>query len=115
MGTALLSYVTLIAGVVLYGAASALFFIDVARSSASQRSAEAEGAPKPERRAPILLAAAALLHFGYVCAASFLSRVCPIYSVHFILSVTAVLAAFFYVGARWTAARRGQNENAAKG
>jgi len=115
MGFALLSMLMLIGGVLLYGAASVMFFVDVARSSASGRASRASlSSARSEirkgSRAPLLLAAAAALHFGYISAASFIAHVCPVDSVHFILSMTAVLASGLYVGARWIG-RSGAREN----
>ncbi len=102
MGLALLSMLALVSGVVLYGAASVLFFVEVAKSSASLRSSLADGARRrPSLRAPLLLGFAAALHFGYISAASFVAHVCPVDSVHFILSMTAVIAAALYIVARF--------------
>ncbi len=109
-----LSFIALILGIGLYAAASVLFFLDVAKSGAAQRAslgAPKDGLPtqrsrasvpppKAVQRAPLLLAAGAAAHFGYITEASFVAHVCPIDSVHFMLSITAILASFGYLGAR---------------
>lgn len=113
---AALSTAALLVGLCFYGAASVLFFLEVARTGSSQRASLAGGIekrstkpPPPgsvEKRAPLLLAAGALTHFAYISNASFVARVCPIDSVHFMLSITAILAAFIYLGARFVLGRR---------
>src|SRR5262245_39073142 len=96
---------TFAVAVLLYAAASALFFLDVVRSPGSARSG-AKGAPAigPRRiwifTAPRLLGAAAIAHVGHVTLASFVAKVCPVKSVHFLLSVAALLAVAIYLPAR---------------
>lgn len=115
---AALSSAALVVGLILYGAASVLFFLEVARTGTTQRASLAAGKeggrrPLPSHapvssttpRAPWLLAAGALAHFGYITNASFVAHVCPIDSVHFMLSITAILASFGYLGARAIYAR----------
>ena len=115
------SFVALLLGVGLYVAASVLFFLDVAKSGAAQRASlgspkEGAGAERPRpksaprggaQRAPLLLAAGAAAHLGYITEASFVAHVCPIDSVHFMLSITAILAALGYLGARAILGRTG--------
>jgi len=70
-------------GVIAYSAASTLFFLDLARRDASlTRSVWA----------PRLLGLAAGLHAVHVVAASLLSRLCPVESLHFGLSFSALCA-----------------------
>jgi ABC-type uncharacterized transport system permease subunit len=91
--TELLSALTFGAAVLLYGAASALFYVDVARVTGATHVSRA-------RRAPALLAAAALGHAAYVALASFVAHVCPIHSVHFLLSVASLFASATYLTLR---------------
>jgi len=76
----------------LYGAAAVLFYSEVIGG----------GAQRLERgkTPPRVLACGALAHLVYVVHASFVARVCPIHSVHFILSVASLLATGVYLGAR---------------
>ncbi|WP_437336983.1 cytochrome c biogenesis protein CcsA [Sorangium sp. So ce394] len=103
-----------------YGAASALFFLDVARSRARLPSSgelprllgggahahdpaarpSATAAARASRHAPLLLGLGALGHATYVTLASFVARVCPVHSVHFMLSVASLLAIAVYLVAR---------------
>lgn len=112
-----LSAVTFAIAVLLYGASSALFFLDVARGRSRPGPAVApageelppigsgsmgsihEAAP-PSRLAPLLLGLGALGHAGYVSLASFVAHVCPIHSVHFMLSVASIFAIAVYLSAR---------------
>jgi ABC-type uncharacterized transport system permease subunit len=95
--TELISAVTFAVAVLLYAAASLLFYLDVAR-----------GAPRPASPAPrrlltappSLLTAAALGHAGYVALASLVAHVCPIHSVHFLLSVASLFASATYLTLR---------------
>jgi ABC-type uncharacterized transport system permease subunit len=99
---ALLSALTFGAAVLLYGAASALFYLDVARVTARSR-ADDDGPPARPRHfaaPPTLLTAAALGHAGYVALASFVAHVCPIHSVHFLLSVASLFASAAYLTLR---------------
>jgi ABC-type uncharacterized transport system permease subunit len=96
--TELLSAVTFALAVLLYAAASLLFYLDVARVSS-------RGGPAPPPRRllaspPSLLTAAALGHAGYVALASLVAHVCPIYSVHFLLSVASLFASAAYLTLR---------------
>ncbi len=76
--------------VVCYAAASALFYWAVARArEASVR-----------WLAPALLAVGAVGHGVYVTVASFVAHVCPIYSLHFLLSTASLLATIAYLAAR---------------
>ncbi|AUX21009.1 hypothetical protein SOCEGT47_014870 [Sorangium cellulosum] len=97
-----------------YSSASALFFLDIARSRARLPSAadtagpgrqaaarpSAAAALPASRFAPRLLGAGALGHAIYVTLASFVARVCPVHSVHFMLSVASLLAIAVYLVAR---------------
>jgi ABC-type uncharacterized transport system permease subunit len=85
------SLATLAAAVLLYGAATTKFYLDVLRP------AEA-GAETP--LAPWLLCGAALAHTAHVAVASASAHVCPVYSVHFFLSVASLLATAVYLTAR---------------
>ena len=89
-----LSYVTFGSAVALYCAAATLFYLDIARSGRGAESTESTNA------AAWLLGAAAAAHGGYVCVASFIAHVCPIYSVQFILSVASLVATSVYLVAR---------------
>lgn len=97
------NHVLLALGAVLYAAAGVLFFVEAARrgSASSRASSPALRAPggvpaPPAGRAANLLAAAALAHFAYITAASFITHTCPVGSVHFILSLVAIFAAFAF-------------------
>jgi ABC-type uncharacterized transport system permease subunit len=129
--TEVVSGVTFTLALLFYGAASAIFFLDVARSRARvptlpevqasgtfsrpsllDASTGRLGAPSastrqsvpparsPSRHAPLLLGLGALGHAGYVTLASFVAHVCPIHSVHFMLSVASLLAIAVYLVAR---------------
>jgi ABC-type uncharacterized transport system permease subunit len=78
-------------GVVAYSAAATLFFVDLARR---------EGAPVAARWAPRTLGAGAVLHGVHVVTASLLSQVCPVNSIHFGLSLSALIAVVVYLGLR---------------
>ncbi len=95
---------TFAVAVLLYGAATVLFFLDVVRSPA-YRAAGSKPAPEGKPRTqtftgPRLLGAAAVFHFGHVTLASFVAKVCPVRSVHFLLSFAALLAVAIYLPAR---------------
>jgi ABC-type uncharacterized transport system permease subunit len=94
----LLSALTFAATVLLYAAASVLFYLDVARVTSQGR---APAPPPPRARLPpTLLTFAALGHAAYVALASFVAHVCPIHSVHFILSVASLFASAAYLTLR---------------
>ncbi len=100
---AVLTTGTFVVSVLLYAAATVLFFLDVVRSPPVR----AGGSPLPEAKpragavtGPRLLAAAAVFHFGHVTLASFVAMVCPVRSVHFLLSFAALIAVAIYLVAR---------------
>ena len=90
--TEVLSGLTFAVAALLYAGASGLFYLDIARA----RGVVAPAAQKPGL-APGLLTAAALGHAGYVVLASFVAHVCPVHSVHFILSVASLFASAAYL------------------
>ena len=75
-------------GVIAYSVAATLFFLDLARR---------DGSAVRAQWAPRLLALGAVLHATHVVTASLLSRVCPIDSLHFALSFTALIAVAAYL------------------
>jgi ABC-type uncharacterized transport system permease subunit len=97
--TAVFSGLTFAISVLLYAGASLLFYLDVARDRHVRAASPPPEAP-PSRLAPDLLTAAALGHAAYVGLASFVAHVCPIYSVHFLLSVASLFASAAYLTAR---------------
>jgi ABC-type uncharacterized transport system permease subunit len=78
-------------GVIAYSAAATLFFLDLARR---------DGSPSLGHWAPRLLAIGGSLHAVHVVTASMLSKVCPIDSLHFALSFTALIAVGAYLALR---------------
>ncbi|AUX40737.1 hypothetical protein SOCE26_021380 [Sorangium cellulosum] len=110
------SGVSFLLALLFYGAASALFFLDVARNRtrgpaaldlagrgpghALDATRPSFNAAPPSRLAPLLLGVGALGHATYVTFASFVARVCPVHSVHFMLSVASLLAIAVYLVAR---------------
>ncbi|MEZ4439384.1 MAG: cytochrome c biogenesis protein CcsA [Polyangiaceae bacterium] len=86
-----LSLITFAVSVVLYGISSTLFYLEVARGPES-------GTPKT---VPVwMLGIAGASHTGYIIIASFVARVCPIHSVHFILSIGSLASTAIYLAAR---------------
>jgi ABC-type uncharacterized transport system permease subunit len=75
-------------GVVAYSVAATLFFLDLARR---------DGGGVRAQWAPRLLLLGGTLHAVHVVTASLLSRVCPIDSLHFALSFTALIAVGAYL------------------
>ena len=93
---------------VLYAGATVLFFLEVARNKGATLGVAPRTDPllgkAPERRvdsrlhvAAALLGGAAVFHATYVTIASFVAHVCPIHSVHFMLSVASLLAIAVYL------------------
>lgn len=78
-------------GVIAYSAAATLFFLDLARR---------EAVPQRALWAPRLLAIGGALHAVHVVTASLLSHVCPIDSLHFALSFSALIAVAAYLALR---------------
>jgi ABC-type uncharacterized transport system permease subunit len=100
--TELLSALTFSAAALLYGSASALFYMQVASiTKAVPPGVRAPSSPRGgSTLAPTLLTAAALGHAAYVAQASFIAHVCPIHSVHFLLSVASLFASAAYLTLR---------------
>jgi len=78
-------------GVIAYSAAATLFFLDLARRDVGNSLGQ---------WAPRLLAIGGALHAVHVVTASLLSKVCPIDSLHFALSFTALIAVGAYLALR---------------
>ena len=78
-------------GVIAYTVAATLFFLDLVRR---------EGPTALGAWAPRMLAVGALLHAVHVVTASMLSRICPIDSLHFALSFSALIAVSAYLALR---------------
>lgn len=103
---AVLSSLTFALALSMYGTAAVMFFLSVARprpGSGRGSSADLDRPAKPavvNRFAPILLGIGAVLHLAYITMASFVLHVCPVHSVHFILSVLALVAIGGYFVAR---------------
>ena len=73
--------------VIAYSAASTLFFLDLLRP----------GGEAARQWAPRVLLVGAVLHAAHVVTGSLLSRVCPVESLHFGLSFSALCAAGVYL------------------
>jgi ABC-type uncharacterized transport system permease subunit len=84
-------------GVIAYSAAATLFFVDLARRDASSRAGEPGSLG---RFAPLALGIGAVLHATHVVTASLLSRVCPVESLHFALSLSALILTGVYLALR---------------
>ncbi len=70
-------------GVIAYSVAATLFFLELVRS---------EGLNLSKRWAARLLALGAAFHLTHLVAASLLTRVCPVESINFALSLAALIA-----------------------
>jgi len=109
--TPVLSTLTFVLALLLYAAASLLFFMEVARLRGASLGTSprtdpmlGKAPPRPQssnlRLAALLLGLGAAGHATYVTIASFVAHVCPIRSVHFMLSVASLLAIAVYLVAR---------------
>lgn len=117
------TYGLMVLGALAYATASFAFFLVVAkrdlgrlplssRMDPSEAPPGSERAPRPRGSSgPTLLALGSLLHLAYISSASFLAKVCPVGSVHFVLSFVAIMAAFGFTLARARATRAGPREN----
>ena len=87
-----LATVSFTLGVILYSVASTLFFLVLARSSP----------PPVAAYGGRVLAVGAAFHFAHIVVVSLITRVCPVVSVHFALSLSAFVAVivFLWVGRR---------------
>jgi ABC-type uncharacterized transport system permease subunit len=113
--TPVATYALLVLGALLYAAAGALFFLNAARRSATPRVSSPNmarpGTPASTGLAANLLALGAGAHFGYITAASYVTHTCPVGSMHFILSLIAIFAAFLFTIARAVAKQGGPRQN----
>ncbi|HEY4159395.1 MAG TPA: cytochrome c biogenesis protein CcsA [Polyangiaceae bacterium] len=75
-------------GVIAYSVAATLFFLELARREPGVRGAQ---------WAPRVLAIGAVAHAAHIVTASLLSRVCPVESLHFGLSLSALIAVTVYL------------------
>jgi ABC-type uncharacterized transport system permease subunit len=78
-------------GVIAYSVASTLFFLELARR---------DGSILAQAWGPRTLAVGALFHAGHVVVASLLSRICPVESLHFALSLSALIVVSVYLAFR---------------
>lgn len=81
-----LANVAFFLGVIAYSAASTLFFLDLARPGSARSS-----------WGPRALALGGASHLVHVVTASILSRICPVESLHFALSFSALMAVAAYL------------------
>ena len=86
-----LTTIAFVLGITAYTVAATLFFLDLARQ---------RGAPAAVRWAPRALAFATGSHATHIVASSLLSRVCPVESLHFALSLSALIAAVVFLAFR---------------
>ena len=89
MSTAVLESASFYVGTLAYLAATVLSFAQIVRRGPGAR------------LAAWLLGAGALAHLSYITLASLVARVCPVESVHFALSIAAIVTAGAYLGARF--------------
>jgi ABC-type uncharacterized transport system permease subunit len=75
-------------GVIAYSAASTVFFLELLRADPQKA---------PGVFGPRLLGLGAVIHAGHVVTASLLTNVCPVESLHFGLSLTALGAVVAYL------------------
>lgn len=78
-------------GVIAYSVAATLFFLELARK---------DGSSLAQAWAPRTLALGAAFHAMHVVAASLLSRICPVESLHFALSLSALIIVSVYLALR---------------
>ncbi len=101
-----ISILTFVAALAFYGAASVLFFLEVAPHKGPARPSQPGGGLRPEppssaaRLAPKLLGAGAFGHAVYVTLASAVVHVCPVHSIHFTLSLLSITAIALYLAFR---------------
>jgi ABC-type uncharacterized transport system permease subunit len=83
-----LTSIAFLLGVVAYTASGTLFFVDLARR---------DGAPAAMAWAPRALWAGTALHFLHLVAASVLTNVCPVASLPFALSLSALMTSLAFL------------------
>jgi ABC-type uncharacterized transport system permease subunit len=83
-----LAIVAFYLGVIAYSVATTLFFLELSRR---------EGSALAQAWAPRALGIGAVSHAANIVMASLLSRVCPVESLHFALSLSALLVAGVYL------------------
>jgi len=96
--TQALSAVTFGLALLFYGTASALFYLEIARLR-GVGIVDPEGEKRADL-APRLLAFGAIGHAGYVVLASLVAHVCPVHSVHFVLSIASLFSIAAYLTLR---------------
>lgn len=100
MSSALLT-LSLALGAALYAASGVLFFLGVAKHpGGSSGSIPPPAQDRFRVLAPRLLGGAVAAHALYVVIASLIEHVCPVNSVHFLLSATSIIAGVVYLVAR---------------
>ena len=87
-----LSLVMFSVAVLLYGIASVVYYLEIARPRPDETSRN--------RAAALLLGVGAAAHLAFVINASLVARVCPVHSIHFALSMASLLATGTYLVAR---------------
>jgi ABC-type uncharacterized transport system permease subunit len=96
--TQALSAVTFALALLFYGAASVLFYLEIARLRGTGIVDPAN--EKRAHLAPQLLGFGAIGHTGYVVLASLVAHVCPVHSVHFVLSIASLFSIAAYLTLR---------------
>ncbi len=86
-----LASAALFIGLVAYSVAATLYFVDLARR---------ESAPQAARWASRLLAVGALAHAVQICVASLVTHTCPVESLPFALSLSALITVLAYTALR---------------
>lgn len=77
-------------GVVAYSVASTLFFVALLRQASSRSG----------RYGALFLGAASVFHAAHIVITAFLTRTCPVESMHFTLSASALVMAIGFLGVR---------------
>lgn len=86
-----LTYGAFVAGVVAYSAAAILYFLELAQRTPTSRL---------RGWSNWVLGLAAIIHAAEIVVASLLTRTCPVESLHFALSLSALIVATAYLFAR---------------
>ncbi len=95
--TQALSAVTFGLALLFYGVASVLFYLEIARLRGASVGGDTPADQKRTDLAPRLLALGAIGHASYVVLASLVAHVCPVHSVHFVLSIASLFSIAAYL------------------